>query len=120
MWFVGAFGLLLPAHTPNDLADMEGLLIVGGSVCTMIRSVSVIWENRRATRNVRATVRSFLGRVESMGGLAGGLALVIVAQASSITVPSTGSCALVATAGLLVARSTTGRVLVLGPAVADG
>lgn len=116
MWFVGAFGLLLPAHTPNDLADMEGLLIVGGSVCTMIRSVSVIWENRRATRNVRATVRSFLGRVESMGGLA----LVIVAQASSITVPSTGSCALVATAGLLVARSTTGRVLVLGPAVADG
>jgi len=120
VWFVGAFGLLLPAHTPNDLADMEGLLIVGGSVCTMIRSVSVIWENRRATRNVRATVRSFLGRVESVGGFAGGLALVIVAQASSIRVPSTCSSALVATAGLLVARSTTGRALAFDPGVADG
>ena len=118
--FVGAFGLLLLAHAPNDLAGMAGVLIVGGIAWTVIRSVSVIWVNRRATSDVRATVQSFLGQVESMGEIAGGLALGIVAQASSITVALTCSSAFVATAGLLVTRSTAGRAPVLNPVVADG
>jgi len=118
--FVGASGLIVLAHAPNDIAGMMGVLLVGGVAWTVIRSVSVIWVNRRATSDVRATVQSFLGQVESTGEIVGGLALGILAQASSITVALTCSAALVATAGLLVTRSTAGRAPVRDPVVVDG
>jgi hypothetical protein len=86
---------------------------------TVIRSVSVIWVNRRATSDVRATVQSFLGQVESVGEIGGGLALGVLAQATSITVALTFSCALVGSAGLLVFRSRAGRVPVGDVVVAD-
>ena len=115
--FVGAFGLVVLAHAPDDLAGMMGVLLVGGVAWTVIRSVSVIWVNRRATSDVRATVQSFLGQVESIGEVGGGLALGVLAQATSITVALTCSSALVGSAGLLVLRSRAGRVQ-LGEAVA--
>jgi MFS family permease len=107
--FVGALGLVVLAHAPNDVAGVAGVLLVGGVSWTVIRSVSAIWVNRRATSDVRATVQSFLGQVESMGEIMGGLALGVLAQATSITVALTFSCALVASAGLLVVRSRAGR-----------
>ena len=107
--FIGAFGLVLLAHAPDDVTGMAGVLLVGGIAWTVIRSVSVIWVNRRATSDVRATVQSFLGQVESTGEILGGLALGVLAQATSITVALTCSCALVACAGLLVVRSRAGR-----------
>ena len=110
--FVGAFGLIVLAHAPDDVTGMMGVLLVGGVAWTVIRSVSVIWVNRRATSDVRATVQSFLGQVESMGEIGGGLALGVLAQTTSITVALSFSCALVASAGLLVLRSRAGRVQV--------
>ena len=114
--FVGAAGLVTLAHAPNDLVGMAGVFAVGGISWTVIRAVSVIWVNRRATSDVRATVQSFLGQVESFGEILGGLAMAVLAQATSITVALTGSSALVALAGLLVVRSHAGRATGGGPA----
>ncbi len=108
--FIGALGLIVLAHAPDEITGMAGVLLVGGVAWTVIRSVSVIWVNRRATSDVRATVQSFLGQVESMGEIVGGLALGVLAQASSITVALTGSCALLTCAGVVVMRSHAGRM----------
>ncbi len=118
--FVGAFGLIVLAHAPDDVTGMMGVLLVGGVAWTVIRSVSVIWVNRRATSDVRATVQSFLGQVESLGEIAGGLALGVLAQATTITVALTFSCAFVASAGLLVLRSRAGRAPNLDPVAVGG
>jgi MFS family permease len=118
--FAGALGLVVLAHAPDDVTGMMGVLLVGGVAWTVIRSVSVIWVNRRATSDVRATVQSFLGQVESMGEIGGGLALGVLAQASTITVALTCSCALVGAAGLLVVRSTAGRAPALDRVAVDG
>jgi MFS transporter, DHA3 family, tetracycline resistance protein len=115
----GALGLIILAHAPDDVTGMMGVLLVGGIAWTVIRSVSVIWVNRRATSDVRATVQSFLGQVESMGEIAGGLALGVLAQVSTITVALTFSCALVGAAGLLVMRSQAGRVELPEPVAID-
>ena len=106
---IGAVGLIVLAHAPNDVVGMAGVLVVGGVAWTIVRSVSVIWVNRRSTSDVRATVQSFLGQAESTGEIAGGLALGVLAQVSSITVALTFSSAFVACACLLVFRSTAGR-----------
>ena len=107
--FVGMAGMVLLAHAPDDITGMAGVLLVGGIAWTVIRSVSVIWVNRRATSDVRATVQSFLGQAESTGEILGGLALGALAQATTITVAMTCSAALLACAGLLVVRSRAGR-----------
>ena len=88
---------------------MVGVLLVGGVGWTVIRAVSVIWVDRRATSDVRATVQSFLGQVESMGEIVGGLVMGVLAQATSLTVALTCSCAMVTCAGLVVTRSHAGR-----------
>jgi hypothetical protein len=116
----GALGLIVLAHAPDDVSGMMGVLLVGGIAWTVIRSVSVIWVNRRATSDVRATVQSFLGQVESMGEIAGGLALGVLAQATTITVALTFSCALVGAAGLLVMRSPAGRAVLPEAVTVDG
>ena len=118
--FVGALGLVVLAHAPEDITGMMGVLLVGGVAWTVIRSVSVIWVNRRSTSDVRATVQSFLGQVESMGEIGGGLVLGVLAQATSITVALTFSCVLVGCAGMLVTRSHAGRAPVPDPVVIDG
>ena len=71
----------------------------------MTRTVSVIWVNRRATSDVRATVQSFLAQAEYLGEISLGFGLGVLAQATSIGVAMLGSCALVACAGLLAIRS---------------
>jgi MFS family permease len=103
--FIGALGLIVLAHAPDDVTAMAGVLLVGGISLTVTRCVSVIWVNRRATSDVRATVHSFLAQAEYTGEISLGIALGILAQATSIAVAMLGSCALVACAGVLVVRS---------------
>jgi hypothetical protein len=88
---------------------MAGVLLVEGVAWPVTRCVSVIWVNRRATSDVRATVQSFLAQAEYLGEISLGILLGILAQATSIAVAMTGSCALAVCAGALVARSRTGR-----------
>jgi hypothetical protein len=103
--FVGALGLIALALAPDEFSGMVGVLLVGGIAWPVTRCVSVIWVNRRATSDVRATVQSFLAQAEYLGEILLGIGLGILAQASSIGVGMLGSCALVTCAGLLVVRS---------------
>ncbi len=105
----GAIGLVVLAEAPNDSVGMVGVLFVAGIAWTTIRSVSVIWVNRRATSDVRATLQSFLTQVESTGEIIGGLTLGVVAQAGSITTALMCSAVMLASAGALVWGSTAGR-----------
>jgi len=84
---------------------MAGVLLVGGISFSVTRCVSVIWVNRRATSDVRATLHSFLAQAEYLGEISLGIALGSLAQATSIAVAMLGACALVAGAGVLVVRS---------------
>ena len=107
--FIGALGLIVLALAPDDLTGMAGVVLVGGISWTVTRCVSVIWVNRRATPDVRATLQSFLAQAEYAGEIFLGIGLGILAQSTSIAVAMMGSCVLVAGAGVLVARSRAGR-----------
>ena len=107
--FIGAVGLIVLAGAPDDLTGMSGVLLVGGIAMPVTRCVSVIWVNRRASSDVRATVHSFLAQAEYLGEISLGIALGILAQATSIAAAMTGACALAACAGVLVVRSRAGR-----------
>ncbi len=103
--FIGALGLIVLAHAPDEVTAMAGVLLVGGISLTVTRCVGVIWVNRRATSDVRATVQSFLAQAEYLGEISLGFSLGVLAQATSIAAAMTGACALVACAGVLVVRS---------------
>ena len=103
--FVGAFGLILLSFAPNEATGMAGVILVGGIAWTVTRCVSVIWINRRATSDIRATLQSFLAQVEYCGEILLGITLALVAQATSIAVAMFGGAALVSSAGVLVLRS---------------
>ncbi len=103
--FVGALGLLVFAAAPDDATAMAGVLLVEGIAWPVTRCVSEIWVNRRATRDVRATVQSFLSQAEYLGEITLGITLGVLAQAAGIPAAMLGSCALALFAGLLVARS---------------
>jgi predicted MFS family arabinose efflux permease len=107
--FVGVLGLAVLASAPNALVGGIGVLLVGGIAFNVTRAVSVIWVNRRATSDVRATLHSFLSQAETIGEIFGGLALALVAQAGGIAVALVTSGALVAGAGALVVRSRADR-----------
>lgn len=108
--FLGALGLLMLAHAPEDLSGMAGVLLFAGVGAPVTRAVGEIWVNRRVTSDVRATVHSFLSQVESFGEIVGGLAIGLLAQATDMSVALTCSCVLVAFAGVLVLRSRGDRL----------
>ena len=111
----GAAGMVTLAHAPNQVVGIAGTMLVGGVAWTVLRAVSSIWVNRRTTSDVRATVQSFLGQTESIGEIAGGVVMAIVAQAASITVALTASAALLMSAALVLGRSRAGRAGFGGP-----
>ncbi|MGA7732477.1 MAG: MFS transporter [Chloroflexia bacterium] len=106
---IGALGVLLLAIAPDTSTGSAGVLLAGGMSWTVTRAVGVIWVNSRTTSDVRATVQSFLAQVEYFGEILCGVALVVLVQATSITGALLGASALVACAGVVVARSLAGR-----------
>jgi MFS transporter, DHA3 family, tetracycline resistance protein len=107
--FVGALGAILLAGAPDVLTGMAGVLIVDGIGLTVTRCVSGIWVNQRTTRDVRATVHSFLSQAEYFGEITLGVALGVIAQATGIRFGMIGSCALLALAGTWVALRRIAR-----------
>ena len=93
------------AAAPDDLTGMAGVLVVDGIGLTVTRCASVIWVNQRTTSDVRATVHSFLSQAEYLGEITLGIALGVLAQATSIRLGMLGSCALIALAGVWVVRA---------------
>jgi hypothetical protein len=107
--FVGAFGAAVLALAPDAVTGMAGALLVAGVAWPVTRTVGVIWVNRRTSSDVRATVQSFLAQAEYVGEISLGIALGLLARGAGIPVAMLGSCLLVASAGVLVARSRAGR-----------
>jgi MFS family permease len=104
---VGVAGLVLLALAPSALIGCGGVLLVSGIAYNVTRAVSEIWVNRRTTSDVRATVHSFLSQAESVGEIAGGLALAVLAHAAGGPAALLAAAALIAVTGVLVARSRT-------------
>lgn len=106
--FIGVLGLIVLAFAPNAVIGSVGVLLVTGIAFSVTRAVSVIWVNRRTTSEVRATIHSFLSQAESIGEIAGGFALAVVAGAGS-TAPLVSAGALMAFAGVIVAQGRAHR-----------
>lgn len=104
---IGTFGLALLAFAPDGVTGSAGILIVGGIGMTVTRAVGVIWVNRRATSEVRATMQSFLGQAEYFGEIMFGVSFGILAQATTITAAFTAACLLFAATGLIVRLAST-------------
>lgn len=104
---VGAFGLLVLARAPSFIAGSAGVLLVGGIALTVTRAVGVIWVNRRATSDVRATMQSFLAQLEYGGEIICGVALGALAQVTTLGTAFTVSAALIVAAGVMIVWTRT-------------
>lgn len=102
---IGAIGVLLLSAAPDAITAGAGVLLAAGVAQTVTRAVGSIWVNSRAGSDIRATVQSFLSGVEYLGAILCGVALSLLARATSITVALAGACALIACAGVLVAQT---------------
>ena len=107
--FSGALGLLVLAVAPVALIGGVGVLVMTGLADSVTRAISEVWVNRRTRSDVRATVHSFLSQAESIGEISGGVALAAVAQATNTAITLMIAAALMATTGLIVARSRADR-----------
>jgi predicted MFS family arabinose efflux permease len=105
----GVVGLVVLASAPNALVGSLGVLLAGGIAFNVTRTVSVIWVNRRTTSDVRATVHSFLSQAETVGEIAGGFALALVARTAGTDATLVTGAILIAFAGALVVRSRADR-----------
>jgi MFS family permease len=108
---IGLLGMVLLTVAPDATTASAGVLLTAGIAWTVTRAVGVIWVNGRATSEVRATVQSFLAQVKYGGEILCGVMLAVLAQATSITGALVGACALAACAGLVVARSRGGGLV---------
>jgi MFS transporter, DHA3 family, tetracycline resistance protein len=100
--FIGTFGLAMLAYAPGGVVGSAGILIVGGIAMTVTRAVGVIWINRRATSEVRATMQSFLGQAEYLGEILFGVTFGVLAQVTTLTSAFTAAFVLFACTGLMV------------------
>ncbi|MGH9085875.1 MAG: MFS transporter [Acidimicrobiales bacterium] len=105
MCTVGAFGLVLFAHAPSASSAVVGAFLVSGIADPVTRVTTTVWVNRRATREVRATVHSFVSQAEHLGEVVLGLTLAGLASFASAPVALTGSAALIVAAGAVALRS---------------
>jgi hypothetical protein len=102
---VGVVGVALFAYAPDTATAIAGVILVSGIALPVIRTAGVVWLNRRVPSPVRATVHSMLSQAEQAGEIICGLALALVAHATSTTLALTGSVVLMACAALLVAAT---------------
>ena len=105
---VGVVGLLVFANAPNAGVAVAGSILVSGIALPVIRNAGVIWVNRRATSDVRATVHSLLSQAEHTGEIIFGATLAVLAGAASTTVALTASAILLACAGGIVLATREG------------
>jgi MFS family permease len=107
--FIGVLGLIVLASAPDALIGSIGVLLASGIAFNVTRAVSVIWVNRRTTSDVRATVHSFLSQAECVGEIVSGFALAALARAAGASTALVTAAALIALAGVIVARSRADR-----------
>lgn len=98
-------GAILLASAPSLAYGIAGALIFRSISWSVFPVVGAVWVNRRATKDVRATLQSFLGQAGSFGEMAGGLVLGGVAQRFDLPLAFTGSALFFAFALLVVYKN---------------
>lgn len=99
---VGALGLVVLALAPSVSMALAGILLARSITWPLTRTVGVIWVNRRARTEVRATVQSLLAQAEYAGEIALGLSLAVVAQVAGLASAFIGAGALLLLTAALV------------------
>ncbi|GLV53806.1 hypothetical protein KDH_06570 [Dictyobacter sp. S3.2.2.5] len=107
--FIGVLGLIMLAKSSNALIGGVGVLLVSGITFNVVRTISVIWVNRRTTTDVRATVHSFLDLAEAIGEICGGFVLAVIAGIAGMPVTLLTSAVLIAFVGMMVTLSRADR-----------
>ena len=117
--FIGTIGLVVLAFAAGAVVGSLGVLLAYGISFSVTRAVSVVWVNRRATGEVRATVHSFLGQAEYVGEVIAGVVLAVIAQAAGIEATLVTAAALVAIASAMVFRSRADRTTLIDRTMGD-
>ena len=106
---IGAIGLAALAASTAFPSAALAVLAVGGVAMTVMRTVSIVWANKSATNEVRATVHSFLSLSENLGEISLGFGLALVASYAGIPAAMIGSCVILAGVAMLVEFRSRGN-----------
>jgi MFS family permease len=102
---VGTVGLVVFAFAPGAAWAAVGAVLVAGIAFPTAGVAATVLVNRRTASAARATVHSLASQAENAGELVFGLALAAVAAATTGTVALLGSAGLVVAAGVVVGRT---------------
>jgi hypothetical protein len=105
----GAVGLIGLVGAPEEVSGSAAVLLVAGIALPLTRTLGIIWVNRQASGDVRATVRSFLAQAEYVGEIVCGLAIAVVARFAGLSLALVTCAALFAITIFLVQRLGTAR-----------
>ena len=105
---LAGFGLL--AVSSNFEVAAIAVVLVGGIAMSVMRTVSVVWANKNASSEIRATIHSFLSLAENLGEMSLGFGLAIVASFAGIPAALIGGCVVLCMVFVLVERRGSGTV----------
>ncbi len=91
---VAVIGILLLISAPSLAFGATGAMLFRSVSWSVFPVVGAVWVNRRATKQIRATLQSFLGQAGSLGEATGGILLGVVAQRFNLPLAFTGSALL--------------------------
>ncbi len=101
---MGATALVLFAYSTSFELAALAILLVGGVAMSVMRTVSVVWANKHATSQIRATVQSFLSLAENLGEVSLGFGLAILASYAGIPAAMIGSAVILLLVAVLVEK----------------
>lgn len=98
----GAFGFVLLSISYGFEFAAVAVIIIAGMAMSVMRTISIIWANKNATSDVRATIQSFLSLAENLGEVTLGFCLALIATYASIPAAMVASCVVLSCLGVLV------------------
>jgi hypothetical protein len=101
----GTAGLVVLSLAPDPVSGAAAVVLVAGTTDPIARTISTIWANERAEREVRATVHSFLAQSEYVGEILCGAVLVAIAATAGMSAALLSCAGLFAVTALLVWRA---------------
>lgn len=101
----GATGTLVLAMSSSAVVGSAAVLLGRGVAMPLTRTIGTIWVNQRTSGHVRATVHSLLAQAEYLGVITCGLAIGLLAQATTLPVAMVGCAVLFTVTAVLISRS---------------
>ena len=110
---VGVVAMLLFAFARHPVSGAAAVVLLNGIVTPLIRVISTICVNARATADVRATTHSFLAQLEYLGEIVCGVAVSAIARLTTLPLALT-ACAVLFAATAVLMGSPRDRSLARG------